>query len=92
MAEKSPLPVYKKIKLEVRDGVLIAFLNRPEKLNAFDEELRDEFINLLKYVAENQDEFSALVITGSGRAFSSGSDVYVWASYIEKGEDLDWSV
>jgi 2-(1,2-epoxy-1,2-dihydrophenyl)acetyl-CoA isomerase len=85
------LPSYRLIRLELRDGILIATLNRPEKLNAFNPDLRSEFISLLNYVAENQDSLSALIITGAGRAFCSGADVGEWVRHVEEGLELDFS-
>ena len=54
-------------------------LNRPEKLNALNAELMLEFREAMGIV-EADTEVRALIITGAGRAFSSGFD-------IEKGDD-----
>ncbi|MCH8894367.1 MAG: enoyl-CoA hydratase/isomerase family protein [Chloroflexi bacterium] len=54
-------------------------LNRPEKLNALNAELMVEFREAMGIV-EADTEVRALIITGAGRAFSSGFD-------IEKGDD-----
>ena len=54
-------------------------LNRPEKLNALNAELMVEFREAMGMV-EADTEVRALIITGAGRAFSSGFD-------IEKGDD-----
>ncbi|MDE0223647.1 MAG: enoyl-CoA hydratase/isomerase family protein [Gammaproteobacteria bacterium] len=55
-------------------GVLTATLNRPERLNAFDGELREAIYNMLADVREDGD-VRALVLTGAGRAFCSGADL-----------------
>jgi 2-(1,2-epoxy-1,2-dihydrophenyl)acetyl-CoA isomerase len=55
-------------------GVATLTLNRPEKLNAFD----DEMLRLLERhlrSAERDDGVRAIVITGSGRGFSAGQDL-----------------
>ncbi len=60
---------------EVANGVAVITLNRPETLNALTLEiyaqLRDLFVGLGK-----DDEVKAVIITGTGRAFCSGGDVY----------------
>jgi len=54
--------------------VRVLTLNRPERLNAWNQEMRDRFGELLAEVAAAPD-IRALVITGAGRAFSAGEDV-----------------
>ena len=49
-------------------------LNRPEKLNALNDELMTEFREVMA-VVEADPEVRALIITGAGRAFSSGFDI-----------------
>jgi len=55
-------------------GVLTATLNRPERKNAFDGELRAAIRQLL-CDARDDDAARALVITGAGGAFCSGADL-----------------
>ena len=56
------------------NGVVVATLNRPEKLNALSEEIRS---GLRQMVVDLQadDSARALVITGAGRGFCSGADM-----------------
>jgi 2-(1,2-epoxy-1,2-dihydrophenyl)acetyl-CoA isomerase len=54
--------------------VITLVLNRPEKLNAFDEAMRDHLLTAIDAVAARSD-VRALVITGAGRAFSAGGDI-----------------
>ena len=49
-------------------------LNRPEKLNALNAELMVEFREAMG-VVEADNDVRALIITGAGRAFSSGFDI-----------------
>ena len=58
-----------------RKGVLIT-LNRPEALNAITPQLEDE-LHLALDEAEADPEVRAIVLTGSGRAFSAGYDMNV---------------
>ena len=54
------------------DGpVRIVTLNRPEQLNAFSDELHNEFARLWPLL-EADEEARAVVLTGAGRAFSAG--------------------
>ena len=59
---------------EVKNGVGIITLNRPDKLNAFNDELTFSLQDALKEMEKNP-EVRALVITGSGRGFSAGQDL-----------------
>ena len=55
-------------------GVVIATLNRPEKLNALDAEMRSGLRRLAHELSGDR-EARALVITGAGRGFCSGADM-----------------
>ena len=67
------MPEYKEILYEKqRSGVLIT-LNRPEALNAITRPMLKELHHALDE-AEADPEIRAIVLTGAGRAFSSGFD------------------
>jgi 2-(1,2-epoxy-1,2-dihydrophenyl)acetyl-CoA isomerase len=70
---------------EVDEGVATITLNRPDVLNAFDDELGNA---ALAAVRRGSDDASVrcIVITGSGRAFSSGEDLGALAGGYERGE------
>ena len=55
-------------------GVLLITINRPEKLNAADEDLHEALANVWLDVARDP-ETRVAVITGAGRAFSAGGDI-----------------
>jgi len=65
---------YQQIKYEVAERVMTITLNRPERLNAYTEFMRDEIIDALDR-AELDDQVRAIVVTGEGRAFCAGSDL-----------------
>jgi len=68
-----------------RDGaVAVLRLNRPENLNAWNQQMRDE---LKAAVADmvSDDLLRVLVITGTGRAFSAGEDVRGMKSLTDLG-------
>lgn len=57
-----------------REGVVLAALNRPDKLNALSFEMLEEIGDLCRDVA-GDDSVRALVVTGNGRGFCSGLDL-----------------
>jgi 2-(1,2-epoxy-1,2-dihydrophenyl)acetyl-CoA isomerase len=59
---------------ETADGVLILTLNRPEALNSFTVEMKDDLLKALKDTARDR-EVRAILLTGAGRAFSAGQDL-----------------
>ena len=58
----------------VDDGVATITLNRPDKLNAFTAQMRDELIAAFD-LTDADDAVRAVVITGAGRAFCAGADL-----------------
>ena len=62
------------IHLEIKNGVAIITLNRPEKRNAFNAEMALLLQKLLDDCASN-DEVRAVYLTGGGMAFCAGQDI-----------------
>lgn len=54
--------------------VLVATLNRPDVMNAFDPEMTDRLARVVDE-AESDEGIHVLVVTGAGRGFSSGFDL-----------------
>ncbi len=68
---------YKLILFEQRGGrgeVGLITLNRPEKMNAWTHEMRDEILHAMDRV-NNDPDMGAMVITGAGRGFCAGADI-----------------
>jgi enoyl-CoA hydratase len=68
---------YKTIKLENQNAIWTLTLNRPEALNALNNELLSELSEALKNLSEkNLQEAKVLILTGSGeKAFVAGADI-----------------
>jgi len=62
------------ILVDRRDGYRVVTLNRPERLNAFNETMHRALRAALDE-AEADDGCGALLLTGAGRAFCSGQDL-----------------
>lgn len=77
------------ISTEIKNGVLVITINRPEKLNALNKQTIEELHETL-VDAENEKDIKALIITGSGqKAFVAGADIAEFASYtVQQGKQL----
>ena len=65
---------YETIQLSIDDGVAEITLNRPDRLNAWTDQLGTELRSAI--LEDSADEsVRAVLITGAGRGFSSGADV-----------------
>jgi 2-(1,2-epoxy-1,2-dihydrophenyl)acetyl-CoA isomerase len=62
------------VNVRVTDGAATIELDRPDVLNAWNAQLGADLLAALRRVAED-DSVRAVVLTGAGRAFSSGADL-----------------
>src|SRR3954468_8789527 len=65
---------YKCLLYEIQDRVAMLTLNRPERLNALGDTLREDLYDAIQK-SQADDNVGVLVITGAGRGFCSGGDV-----------------
>jgi 2-(1,2-epoxy-1,2-dihydrophenyl)acetyl-CoA isomerase len=65
---------YETIQLELNDGVAELTLNRPERLNAWNQQFGEELRSAILEDASDS-AVRAVLITGAGRGFSSGADL-----------------
>ncbi|WP_282140725.1 enoyl-CoA hydratase-related protein [Cytobacillus oceanisediminis] len=79
--------MFETVKYEVAKGVAWISLNRPDKLNAFTEQLNKEVQQSIKQASRDK-EVRCLVITGEGRAFCSGQDLQGVNEDMDHGEVL----
>ena len=62
------------VLLEKKGHIALLTLNRPEVLNALDDQMRIDLIAVLDEV-ERDDDIYVAVLTGAGRAFLAGADI-----------------
>ena len=62
------------VTIERRDAVALVTMNRPDALNALSRALRAEIVKTFDTLAKD-DTIRAVVLTGSGRAFTAGVDL-----------------
>ena len=77
---------YKCLLYESKDGIATLTLNRPERLNALGDTLREDLHDALRRSSEDPD-IRAIVITGAGRGFCSGGDVKAMHEAREAGRE-----
>jgi enoyl-CoA hydratase/carnithine racemase len=62
------------VSCELQGGILTVTLDRADKLNAFNAQMRDELLAAFDR-ADADDEVRAVIVTGAGRAFCAGGEV-----------------
>ena len=66
---------FETLKFETPEpGIGVITMNRPERLNALNLNMLDDFFALFDHLHQN-DEIRVIVITGEGRGFCSGADL-----------------
>ena len=73
------------VQVENFDGVTVLTLDRPDVLNAFNDDLGLGLLEAVEKAAADED-VRCIVITGSGRAFSSGEDLGALSKDYESGD------
>lgn len=66
--------MYETILYERTDAVLKITLNRPDRFNAFNEQMHKELADAFKNAAKDE-EVRSVILTGAGKAFCSGQDL-----------------
>lgn len=76
------------ITYQIKDHIATLTLNQPDKLNAMDESMGYAFEKALQEI-EKQPDVRVLIITGAGRAFSSGGDLGMIEAKISKTQKIN---
>lgn len=71
---------FKTIQLENQDGITLITLNRPEVLNALNDQMEEDLTRAFRMVQE-ESRIRALVMTGAGRGFCAGGDIKEMGKY-----------
>src|SRR4029077_236010 len=88
---KGILPSFETIALERKDRLLTITLNRPAALNAFNEQMHRDVVDVVAFATED-DQSDVLLLTGAGRAFSAGGDLAYIAENARRPERFDADV
>lgn len=67
--------MYETIRIENHDGILLLYFNRPDKLNAINEQMYQELDAFFDSLATREQRAKVLILTGEGRAFVAGADI-----------------
>lgn len=77
---------YTDIRFEVRDGVAVIMLNRPEHLNAYTGKMGKELGKAYQR-CDADDGIRAVILTGAGKAFCAGADMSAGADTFAKQDE-----
>ena len=81
----------KNVVVDVKDGVAVLTLDRPEKLNAWDGPMRAEVQGALVSL-QGDEGVGAIIITGAGaNAFSAGQDLAETRKFGSGEDGVEWS-
>src|SRR5665213_3573886 len=82
-------PTFETLLYAVEDGVATITLNRPDKLNAFTNQMMSDMIAAFD-ATDADDAVKAVIVTGAGRGFCAGADLSAGAEtfdYDARGGD-----
>ncbi len=74
MALPTSLPTFETLLYDVQDGIATVTLHRPEKMNAFTTQMRDDLVAVFDETDKN-DDVRVVIITGAGKAFCAGAEL-----------------
>jgi enoyl-CoA hydratase/carnithine racemase len=77
---------YKCLLYEVKDGIATLTLNRPERLNALGDTLREDLFDALSRGSADP-EVRVIIVTGAGKGFCAGGDVKAMNEAREAGRE-----
>jgi len=66
--------MYNTIQIDVKNAIACITLNRPDKLNSFNEQMHQELRQALNGI-DADDQIRCVILTGAGRGFCAGQDL-----------------
>ncbi len=77
---------YETILYDVQENILTITLNRPERLNAFTDQMMREMVDAFDR-ADADDDVRAIIATGAGRGFCAGADLSAGAKSFDPARE-----
>ncbi|MBI3783093.1 MAG: enoyl-CoA hydratase/isomerase family protein [Deltaproteobacteria bacterium] len=74
------------IRVEVADGIATITLNRPERLNAYTSQMRQEIAAAFA-ACDADDNIRVVIVTGAGRGFCAGADMAASADAFDRSNE-----
>jgi len=81
---------YNFLKLQVNEGVAWILMNRPDAMNSLNQPMKVELLDALSKI-EADESVRCVIMTGIGRAFSTGEDIKEMVAKIQKKEEFSLS-
>lgn len=76
---------YENILVEKESGIATVTLNRPDRLNAINERMGHEYMELMETLSQDGD-VRVVILRGAGKAFCAGADVGSFMALVEARE------
>ena len=76
------------IETDLADRILTVTLSREDRLNAFNDTMRREWLEVLDEI-DADDEVRAVIVTGKGRGFCAGADLGGGSGTFDAGSEQD---
>lgn len=78
---------YQNILVDINDKIICITLNRPKTLNALTLGFKQELEDIVSRIEQDK-EIWGVIITGTGKAFSSGTDINDFPNSVEKARTV----
>ncbi len=66
-------------RLAIDQGIAVLIVNRPQKLNALNQQAIDELMQLCRSIERNED-VGVVILGGEGKSFCAGGDIEAWSA------------
>ncbi len=81
--KKKEMPFeFRYVDLEIKNGLALVTINRPEAMNALNRDIIEQLTNIVRWV-ESDPDVKAIVIQGAGKAFVAGADIKYFVDNIK---------